>query len=61
MTKVEEKFHETGEVRSPRKGEWFMGDRCPEQARFDFTIQKFPILRYEIIREDTLEERRGER
>jgi hypothetical protein len=39
-------FERTGEVRCPKKGEWFMGsDGYPKQAYFDFEEQVFDILR----------------
>lgn len=39
-------YEETGEVRPPRAGEWFRGyNGGPDQARFDFSCQAFPILR----------------
>lgn len=42
-------YGETGEVRPPRKGEWFRGLRGGVVlARFDFTAQDFPILREEL-------------
>lgn len=43
-------YEETGETRSPRAGEWFKTPRGGEErARFDFSVQEFPILR-EILR-----------
>lgn len=43
-------YEETGEVRPPRAGEWFKTPRGGEErARFDFSVQEFPILR-EILR-----------
>jgi 2-keto-3-deoxy-6-phosphogluconate aldolase len=43
-------FEETGEDRPPRAGEWFRGIGGFEvQARCDFTVQSFPILRMRLI------------
>jgi hypothetical protein len=43
-------YEETGEVRPPREGEWFRGYKgIEDRARFDFTIQKFPILRMLVV------------
>jgi hypothetical protein len=35
----------TGEYRQPSVSEWFYTERGPMCAQFDFTIQRFPILR----------------
>lgn len=54
MTKVT-RYIETGEVRAPKTGEWFLGNNgYPVVARFDFVLQKFPILREEIT--ETIED-----
>lgn len=45
MQRLKMQFEETGEVRCPRTGEWFMGTHGPDQARFDFECQRLPILR----------------
>lgn len=46
-------YEETGEVRPPRRGEWFRGyNGVEDQARFDFFIQSFPILRMRIVELD---------
>lgn len=39
-------YEETGEVRPPHKGEWFVNytQGMPVQADFDFTEQAFHIL-----------------
>lgn len=42
-------YKETGEFRAPLTGEWFKcEDGKIERARFDFTVQKFKIVK-EII------------
>jgi hypothetical protein len=39
-------WKETGEVRPPQCGEWFLNSRgCPEQAIFDFEATELPIMR----------------
>ena len=44
------KFTETGEIRSPKEGEWFKGFKnYPVRARFDFEATEFPILKREVI------------
>ncbi len=48
MTKVT-RWIETGEIRPPKTGEWFLGSNgYPVMARFDFTAQEFRILREEV-------------
>ena len=50
MTNFDLLYEETREVRPPRAGEWFRGnDGCEVQARFDFTVQSFPILRWRLV------------
>lgn len=52
MTIVRVDYEPTGEVRAPRRGEWFQGtNEAPTQARFDFHAQEFPILREVVTRE----------
>lgn len=39
-------FEETGEFRSPDKGEWFVGDDgSVVQAKLAFVVRQFPILK----------------
>ena len=46
-------FTDTGEIRPPRAGEWFRASNGgAEQARFDFTVTPFPILRCVIVTDD---------
>ena len=43
-------FEETGEVRPPREREWFRGlDGTAQRARFDFSVQSFPILSARVV------------
>lgn len=45
----QESFKETGEVRPPLQGEYFLNSRgFIEQARFDFYAQKFKIIRIRV-------------
>jgi hypothetical protein len=48
------KFVVTGEVRKPKTGDWFLNTKnFPICASEDFNISKFPILKMEIISEET--------
>ena len=40
-------FEETGEIRPPGEGEWFVNytQGIPQRAEFDFTEQSFPIAK----------------
>lgn len=43
-------FTETGENRPPLAGEWFRGyNGVEDRARFDFSVQSFPILRMSLV------------
>jgi hypothetical protein len=47
-------FQPTGEVRPPKKDEWFLYDigNVFECAHFDFTVEKYPIYtRHELSKE----------
>ncbi len=47
------RFLVTGEVRRPKKGDWFLGhNNSPICAAQDFNTSQFPILKMEIL-EDT--------
>lgn len=51
--KIDIRFVETGEIRPPLVSEWFRDSAtgCAKQALFDFTIQKFPILKMILTEE----------
>ena len=54
LTGEEMNWKLTGEIRCPLQGEWFQDNRGhPQQARFDFSEQKFPILTQEPTDPDT--------
>jgi hypothetical protein len=47
------KFTQTGLIRAPRAGEWFLGTKgIPIQAVHDFQTTQFPILKMEVIEEN---------
>src|SRR3990172_257490 len=46
MKKITMQWEETGEVRCPKQGEWYLDKRgLPSKASFDFSANKFPIIR----------------
>ena len=50
------RFTVTGIVREPNAGEWFLGNKgMPICATTDFRTTKFPILKGEVIEEDTMD------
>jgi len=47
------RFLVTGEVRRPKKGDWFLGYKnSPICAAQDFNTSQFPILKMEIVEDN---------
>jgi hypothetical protein len=47
------RFLPTGEVRKPRTGDWFLGEKNrPVCAAQDFITSKYPILRMMVVEDE---------
>jgi len=56
MKEIKIIYEDTGEVRSPMKGEWFRNTRgFPERAMFDFQAIRLPITK-QIVTEEAKDE-----
>jgi hypothetical protein len=52
------RFLPTGEVRKPRTGDWFLGEKNrPVCAAQDFITSKYPILRMMVVEDEDSDRR----